>query len=80
MITGWTDRQTDRQTGRQSATQYAAPPREEGHIKIPDVPSGLQYEDGLFPVRVLPRPLDLLALRTSLCLCLYLDDVIYKTS
>ena len=29
-ITGRTDRQTD----RQSATQYAAPPREEGRIKI----------------------------------------------
>ena len=27
-----TDGQTDRQTDRQSATQYAAPPREEGHI------------------------------------------------
>ena len=29
-ITGRTDKQTD----RQSATQYAAPPREEGRIKI----------------------------------------------
>ena len=37
-ITGRTDRQTDRrtdrQTDRQSATQYAAPPREEGRIKM----------------------------------------------
>ena len=31
---GQTDRRTDRQTDRQSATQYAAPPREEGRIKI----------------------------------------------
>jgi len=40
---GQTDGQTDRQTDRQSATQYAAPPREEGRIKISDV-AGISQE------------------------------------